>query len=138
MPGYVIRTILAALLVLFYTHAYAANDTADCDIQKGPCIKVIDNKEVVFDINPKPVKVMKELSFTVDLKGGGDPEELIIALDMVGMYMGENRFFLESHDNGKFTGKRVLPRCPSGKKLWRATIEIPNTGKVDFLFNVEK
>ncbi len=137
----VIKTILAVLLVLYYTHAcrqHGHDYGPDCDIDKGPCTKRIDNIEIALDINPKPVEAMKELSFTVNLRGSSGHEKLIIDLDMPGMYMGENRVLLKRSADGEFTGIGVIPRCPSGKRLWRATIEIPDIGKVDFLFNVKK
>jgi hypothetical protein len=134
----VIRTILAVLLVSYYAHAAGMPDRPDCDIDRGPCTKRIDNIEIALDINPKPVKAMKELSFTVNLRGSSGHEKLIIDLDMPGMYMGENRVLLKRSDDGEFTGIGVIPRCPGGKRLWRATIEIPDIGKVDFLFNVKK
>jgi len=135
----VIWTVLNVSLTFFYVQAYAdmSDYKPDCNFDRGPCIKIINNAEVTFDINPKPVKTMEELSFTVNLKGI-DPEKLIVSLDMPGMYMGENRVLLKESSNGKFTGKGVIPGCSTGGKLWRATIEIPGKGKVHFSFNVQQ
>ena len=109
-------------------------DRPVCEIDKGPCSKKYGEQEVILDINPRPVRAMKELVFTVSLKQG-NYENLLMALDMPGMHMGRNEVALKKAAAG-YTGKGVIPRCASGITQWRATINIPETGKVDFLFNV--
>ncbi|MDO8723876.1 MAG: FixH family protein [Syntrophales bacterium] len=109
-------------------------DRTVCEIDKGPCSKKYGEQEVILDIDPRPVRAMKELVFTVSLKQG-NYENLLMALDMPGMHMGRNEVVLKKTD-ARYTGKGVIPRCASGMKQWRANINIPETGKVDFLFNV--
>lgn len=126
----------------FSAHA-AAPDMPDCNIDAGHCTKRIGVAEIILDITPRPVKVMKELYFTVTLKGR-TADRLILDLGMPGMYMGKNRVVLEKTAGGTCKGKGVIPKCPSGKKLWQVTVYLPNAGhntaknnvKVDFLFNV--
>jgi len=120
----------------------AASDMPDCNIDAGHCIKKIDDAEIIFDINPKPVKAMKELFFTVTIKGkksSNKADNLLINLGMPGMYMGKNSVKLVKTADGTYKGKGVIPRCPSGRKLWRATVylsDVGNNKNVDFIFNV--
>ncbi|MBI5213880.1 MAG: hypothetical protein HY957_11025 [Nitrospirae bacterium] len=126
----------------FSAHAVAP-DMPDCNIDAGPCTKKIGAAEIILDITPRPVKVMKELSFTVTLRGK-TVDRLSLDLGMPGMYMGKNMVVLEKTAVGTYKGKGVIPKCQSGRKLWRATVNMPNAGhdtaknnvKVDFLFNV--
>jgi hypothetical protein len=59
---------------------------------------------------------------------------------MPGMFMGENRIVLHHKENGKYKGRGVIPRCPSGRKIWKAEIEIKRKGKVasvSYVFEVK-
>lgn len=129
--------ILALLFMHNISPAVDKDNLLDyCEIDKGPCSRTMGERSVVLDINPKPVRAMRELIFTVFLKGGGDQREAVIDLGMPGMYMGVNRVTLKRESPGKYTGKGIIPRCPSGKRLWRATVTIADTVAADYLFNV--
>jgi hypothetical protein len=109
----------------------------DCEIDKGPCSKTIGRMTIIIDIAPKPVKAMAELAFTLTITGNAaPPPELVLNLGMPGMYMGSNRVILRRGRDGTYTGKGIIPRCPSGKRLWSAAVDIPGSGKVGFTFNV--
>jgi len=110
--------------------------SADCIIDQGPCIRNKGKAEIIFDITPKPVKAMRELMFTVTIKGGKSPETLPMGLSMPGMYMGKNEVLLRKSADGTFTGSGIIPRCPSGKRLWQAEVEIPGEGRVFYRFDV--
>ena len=132
------KAIVISLLLLFIYAGIgfaATADMPDCAIEEGPCTKKIGAVKIVFDIKPKPVKAMRELLFTVILKGIVT-DRLILDLGMPGMYMGKNEVALKKTGDGIYTGKGVIPRCLSGRRLWRATVDIPEIGRVDFLFNV--
>jgi nitrogen fixation protein FixH len=103
--------------------------------EKGT-IKKIADLEVALDISPEPVKAMEELLFSLSVKGGRLDDILLLDLAMPGMYMGGNKVALRKADDGRYYGKGIIPRCPSGKQLWSATIDIPRKGKVEFLFDV--
>ena len=120
------------------TDVYAASvsDAVKCDMQKVPCATRIDNLEVILDITPKPVKAMEELHFCVEINGSRVDDGVVIDLAMPGMYMGGNKIVLKRADSGRYCGKGIIPRCPSGTKLWSVTIDIPRKGKVEFLFDV--
>jgi hypothetical protein len=135
------RALLLALFILAFTGTESAPSgmrgvVADCDIDKGPCSKTVGQRTVVLDIEPKPVRVMRELIFRISVRNGGEQREAVIELEMPGMYMGTNRVMLKRESSGEYTGKGIIPRCPSGKRLWRATVTIADTVEVDYLFNV--
>ena len=108
----------------------------DCAIHKGGCQKAVAERLVGLDIFPKPVKAMTDLTFRVTLSGEPPPRPPYIDLGMPGMHMGPNRVILEKVSAGTYEGRGVIVRCPSGKKIWRATISIPEAGTVDFTFDV--
>jgi len=109
----------------------------DCEIDRGLCSKKTGRTEVNFAITPKPVRAMEELEF--HLVVSPDPRlttGLTINLGMPGMHMGKNQILLGRNPDGTYTGKGVIPRCPSGRKLWKATVQLPKEGEVSFTFNV--
>lgn len=118
------------------SHAQGTESKPDCDINRAACKKISGDTEVLFDVDPKPVKAMQELNFTVVLKGGTSPDRVIVTLVMPGMYMGENKVVLHKASGYAYTGKGVIPKCRSGKRLWRATVETPEGKKADFLFSI--
>jgi hypothetical protein len=68
---------------------------------------------------------MAELTFTVGVRRDGVPLEAAdveIALEMPGMYMGENRVALAPAGGGTYRGTGTVVRCPSGKRTWEATV----------------
>jgi hypothetical protein len=107
-----------------------------CDIQKGPCTKDLAGMTVTLDILPKPVMAMKDLTFTVTVSGKNLSAKPFIDLGMPGMNMGPNRVELRRVKDNLFEGQGVIVRCPSGRRTWRATVTLPQTGKVEFVFDV--
>ena len=109
----------------------------DCDIQGGPCSRTIGSTEVILDITPRPVIAMNTLRFEVKLRNFTPaPERLILDLRMPGMEMGINQVVLTREPSGSYSGKGIIVKCPSGRKLWKATIWIPDTGETAFVFEV--
>jgi len=35
-----------------------------------------------------------------------------------------------------YEGKGVIVKCPSGHRVWRATVTVPDLGKAEFIFDV--
>jgi hypothetical protein len=126
--------IILILLPAFY--AWSAQGP-DCSINLGPCAKTAGTREVILDISPKPVTSMKELTFAVSVIGGNPAPSLFLSLSMPGMYMGRNEVLLKKNQAGKYTGKGVIPRCPSGRRLWQAEVDVPGSGSIRYTFNVE-
>ncbi len=71
---------------------------------------------------------MVELLFTVTVRNNGRPvsgADVALDLTMPGMIMGTNNPLLTAGKGGRYTGKGVIIRCPSGKKIWKAEITVP-------------
>jgi hypothetical protein len=107
-----------------------------CEVNKGACSQKSGDLLVSLSIDPKPVKVMQELTFTVTLPPEAKYETLKLDLQMVGMYMGPNQVTLFKTGPGKYSGKGVIPKCHSGKRLWIASAAIPGHAPASFQFNV--
>ncbi len=108
----------------------------NCDIQHHACTQTVSNMTVTLDVQPKPVKAMENLTFQVSLNNYTSTKVPFIDLGMPGMNMGRNHVDLKKTGPNQFQGQGVIVRCPSGKTIWRATVTIPQTGKVDFIFDV--
>lgn len=108
----------------------------NCDVHHGTCTQNLQDSNVILDITPKPVKAMTDLTFTVTLTDKEGVSEPIIDLGMPGMKMGPNRIFLKTSGKGVYSGAGTIVRCPSGKKIWKATVTIPGKGSVEFVFDV--
>lgn len=107
-----------------------------CDVHAGPCNATLKSTKVSLDINPKPVKAMQDLTFTVTLEGEKPAAAPYIDLSMPGMNMGRNRVVLQQSGESIFQGKGIIVRCPSGRRTWKAKITAPNLGSVEFVFDV--
>ena len=108
----------------------------NCDIQHTSCTQELSDSRVVLDITPKPVKAMTDLTFRITLTGKQPVAGAYIDLGMPGMKMGPNRVPLKSLGNGVHAGTGIIVRCPSGKKVWKATVTLPNIGTAEFIFDV--
>jgi len=121
-------------------HAFAAEPTpgspVNCDMQHGPCTKELAGMTVTLDILPKPVKAMRDLKFQVTLSGGKITAFPFIDLGMPGMDMGPNRVELRPVKDNVYEGQGIIVRCPSGRRIWKATVTLPEVGKVGFVFDV--
>ncbi len=115
----------------------------DCMMNDGPCIRTVNGFTVVFDIAPKPLKAMRSLLFRSTILNKDMPVvDAIVSIDlsMPGMFMGQNSIGLTHLRDGIYEGKGVIIRCPSGKKMWRASVKIRRFGKesvVDYIFEVQ-
>ena len=109
-----------------------------CDIHRSACTKRLGNRTVTLDVNPKPVRVMTDLVFRVTISGKKSPPFLTIDLKMPGMNMGPNQVHLKSMGEGVYEGSGIIVRCPSGRRIWQATVTVPDEGAVDFVFDVVK
>ena len=108
----------------------------NCDVHQGTCTQKLQGTDVILDISPKPVKAMTDLKFTITLTGKQGVSEPFIDLGMPGMKMGPNRVFLKSNGKGVYSGTGTIVRCPSGKRIWKATVTVPDMGSVEFIFDV--
>ncbi len=60
----------------------------------------------------------------------------IIDLSMPGMKMGKNKVKMKMIAKGVYQGTGIIVRCPSGKTIWQATINLSGIGSVNFIFDV--
>lgn len=114
----------------------ASGSLVNCDIQRGPCTQELAGMAVTLDILPRPVKAMKDLKFRVTVSGGEPVRAASIDLGMPGMDMGPNRVELRPVKDHVYEGEGVIVRCPSGRRTWKATVTLPESGKVEFVFDV--
>ena len=108
----------------------------NCNIHQNACSQKLPGYTVKLDITPKPVSAMMDLSFRVLITGGKLQETPYIDLEMPGMKMGSNRVRLKAVNDTTYVGKGVIVRCPSGRRVWRATVTFPQKGAVEFIFDV--
>ena len=108
----------------------------NCDVNHGTCTQKLQDADITLDISPKPVKAMTDLKFTITLTGKQGVSEPFIDLGMPGMKMGPNRVLLKSNGKGVYSGTGTIVRCPSGKKIWKATVTVPDMGSAEFIFDV--
>jgi len=124
------------IILLNTAQAMDHSKMINCDAHHGTCTQKIKGTDIIFDISPKPVKAMKDLKFTIILTGKQGVSEPFIDLGMPGMKMGPNRVLLKSKDKGVYSGTGIIVRCPSGKRIWKATVTIPDMGSAEFIFDV--
>jgi hypothetical protein len=122
----------------------AEENRTDCDFQHGSClIETGEGMTIEFDIQPKPVAAMSDLTFIVNLSRGGSPvtdASTALDLSMPGMFMGNNRPVLKQVYDGRYEGMGIITRCPSGKKTWLAEVTVEHAGKkavASFVFEVK-
>jgi nitrogen fixation protein FixH len=75
--------------------------------------------------------MMTELAAVVTVQRAGAPAEpdgISVSFEMPGMRMGKNEVKLARAGAGRFEGKAVLVRCPSGRKDWIATVSLARAG----------
>ena len=131
--------LLYPLIMGMVPASAAATDhaaTINCDAHHDACSQTVSGVEVTFDISPKPVKAMTDLTFTITLKGEQPKTPPYIDLGMPGMNMGPNRVSLQATEKGGYEGVGIIVRCPSGKRIWRAKITLPDIGEAEFVFDV--
>ena len=127
---------LLVVVPIFSGASWAMEAKTDCEIHTQSCQKTVSNRTVELDIHPKPVTAMQDSTFRVKISGGPLAQAPYIDLGMPGMHMGPNRVQLKQTGPGAYEGIGVIVRCKSGKRIWRATITLPDLGKTDFTFDV--
>jgi nitrogen fixation protein FixH len=105
---------------------------AACDLGASPCTRVLPGgDEVTLELGPRPLRMMTELAAVVTVRRAGapaEPDAVTVSFEMPGMRMGKNEIRLARSGAGRFEGKAVLVRCPSGRKDWIATVSLARGG----------
>ena len=133
--------ILAVFLLSVPGHISAADkyqEMINCDLHAGPCTQSLLENTVTFEVTPRPVKALQNLSFRVTLSGKQltSAKAPYIDLGMPGMNMGPNRVQLNSAGGNLYEGQGVIVKCPSGRRTWQATVTRPDAGQTEFIFDV--
>jgi hypothetical protein len=85
---------------------------------------------------------MREKEFSVRLACAAKPcapQGVSVSLIMPGMYMGENTVPLApAAEGGLYRGRGTIVRCPSGRRLWQATVKAQPFGEVSFAFETDR
>lgn len=143
ISGFLRILISAALFYSCLQGGCAEAGATSCDIQRSSCTQsATDGITIGFDLQPKPVTAMSELTAIVLLSSKGTPltdASVKLDLSMPGMFMGLNRPVLRHKSAGRYEGNTVITRCASGNKTWKANITIERNRKtyaVDFIFEV--
>ena len=134
-------SFISILIVLLSANLLPASDNetqkgVNCDIQHNACLKQLSDCTITFDVNPKPVKAMKDLTFRISLSGKQPDADPYIDLGMPGMDMGPNRVILKTAGEGTYKGMGIIVRCPSGRRIWSAKVTVPGIGMAEFIFDV--
>jgi len=133
--------LLTAILIKTPASTTAGDNDLEminCNLHRGACTQDLPETTVTLVVTPRPVKAMQDLLFQVILSGKLPPNTNppYIDLGMPGMKMGPNRVMLKSTGNAIYAGRGVIVKCPSGRRTWRATVNIPGAGQTDFIFDV--
>jgi hypothetical protein len=122
-------------------HGQGAGAAEGCDLADGPCTRRLAVGEVTVEVAPRPPRTMTELAVRVALRAEGapaPPADVIVAFSMPGMEMGENRARLAATGAGRWEGKAVLVRCPSGKRGWVAQVRLGGADAARFALTVDR
>ena len=105
---------------------------APCDLGAGACTRALPGGgELTLELGPRPLRAMADLAVAVTLRRAGaaeEPDGVSVSFAMPGMQMGENRIRLTRRGAGRFEGKAVLVRCPSGRRDWVAAVSVGRAG----------
>jgi nitrogen fixation protein FixH len=103
-----------------------------CDLRARPCSRALaGGAEVTLDLGPRPLRTMADLDVGAWLSAGGAPVDgaaVSVAFSMKGMEMGPNARALAPRGAGRYGGKAVLVRCPSGRRDWIAEVTVARPG----------
>lgn len=110
----------------------SAASEAGCVLAAGPCtLDLGGGTAVTLDLAPRPLRTMADLAVAARVTRAGAPldgAEVSVGFEMQGMDMGPNRSALAAAGTGRYAGRAVLVRCPSGRRDWRARVTVAVPG----------
>jgi hypothetical protein len=107
----------------------------DCDLHKTSCsVEVPNFGKITFDITPKDIPLMKELTFKVT--SSVDVDEFDMNIFATNMNMGYHQFKLKKIADKTYEAKGILPTCVVGGMIWRAEVINGRKGAV-FIFKTK-
>jgi CheY-like chemotaxis protein len=136
IKGFSTLALFASIMMASCTlHASAVDNS----IHEKACSVTVGQRTVTLNIDPKPVKHMKELTFSVTVTPCDKlPDTLLLDLSMPGMQMGKNQVTLLKKSGCLYEGKGIIVRCMSGRTLWQATVLSDTLNNPAFTFNVRE
>ncbi|AFL67720.1 hypothetical protein [Sulfurospirillum barnesii] len=97
---------------------------SSCNLHQSSCsVSLKNNTLVEFDINPKPIPLMKPLHFRAVIKDIHLPY-IELTLFATNMNMGLHTFKLYAKEGGVYEGEGMLPTCVVGNMIWQANLII--------------
>jgi CheY-like chemotaxis protein len=130
---------LALIVSLLSTGGTISAKEREFNIHRESCSVTTGNRVVTLNIEPKPVRPMQKLTFTVTIAPcEALPASLLLDLSMPGMQMGNNQVTLLRKSGCVWEGKGIMVRCMSGRTLWQVTILSDELKNPAFTFNVAK
>lgn len=94
----------------------------ECNLHNTACNVTLENNlNVTFDISPKPIPLMKTLTFRAQIENIDLPY-LELKLFATNMNMGFHSFKLYAKGNGIYEGEGILPTCIVGNMIWQANL----------------
>lgn len=112
-----------------------------CNMNQSSCTATLKEGTLVeFEINPKPIPLMKPLQFRVILHNMHLPY-LELTLFATNMNMGLHTFKLYPKENGVYEGEGMLPTCVMGNMRWQANLIINTSSQslgAIFYFQTDK
>ena len=132
-----------AALVFFACMLFAGTSlsgyTVDNTIHEKPCTVIAGHRTITLNIDPKPVKQMKELTFSITVTPCDKlPDKLLLDLSMPGMLMGNNQVTLVKKHPCLYEGNGIIVRCMSRQTLWQVTILSDELNNPTFTFNARE
>ena len=132
-------TALVFFACMLFAGTSLSGYTVDNSIHEKACTVTAGNRTITLNIDPKPVRAMKELTFSVTVTPCDKlPDTLLLDLSMPGMQMGKNQVTLVKKSGCRYEGKGIIVRCMSRQTLWQVTILSDELNNPTFTFNVRE
>jgi hypothetical protein len=103
---------------------------AACDPGRTRCAAPLaGGGALALELAPRPVRTMADLDVVAEPTGVPAGAEVKVSFAMEGMSMGTNEVRLAPSAPGRWSGRAVLVRCPSGRKDWVADVTVTPPGE---------
>ena len=100
---------------------------ADCGLHRGPCeMRMPDDGRLRVEFSHEPVPLQP---FRVQVHAPDRAFDAVtVDFQMVGMYMGVNRYTLTPQAEGLWSREVMLPVCATGRSDWLMYLRLEATG----------
>ncbi len=134
-----VKSLPPIVLFVFMLISDSGLMAKESNIHQEPSTIMAGNHSITLNIEPKPVKAMQELSFSLKVTPCDKlPDKLLLDLSMSGMEMGKNRVTLVKKSACFYEGKGIIVRCMSRRTLWQLTILSDKLKNPVFTFHVRE